>query len=52
MTLDFASSHAIATCAGVARTRSASRASGPPGFARLPVASGNHGMNPRFSRVQ
>ena len=40
------SSQASATCEGVAPSRSAARASGPPAAARSPVASGNHGMNP------
>ena len=42
----------MATCEGCAPRRSAARASGPPGLARRPVASGNQGMNPMLPLVQ
>src|SRR2546421_7391434 len=40
------SSHASATCAGVACRRWATRATGPRGFARSPASKGNHGSSP------
>ena len=46
------SSHASATCDGVACNRLATRATGPRGFARSPANSGNHGMNAMRSRAQ
>src|SRR5439155_23737381 len=52
ITGDFRSSHASAICAGWALRRFAARVSGPSCSASLPVASGNQGIKPRFSRVQ
>ena len=46
------SSHASATCDGAAPRRFAASASGPPGSASLPTASGNQGMKPIPSRSQ
>jgi len=51
MTGDFCSSHASATLAAGTFRPAAIFSSGPPGCARLPVASGNQGMKPIFSRV-
>ena len=46
ITGDRFSSHASASCDGVASWSSAMRCSGPPGAASGPAASGNQGMNP------
>ena len=46
MTGERLSSHARASCDGVASCWAARSLSGPPSLTRLPVASGNHGMKP------
>ncbi len=52
ITGDRRSSHASASWEGARSCCSAARSSGPPWRASLPVASGNHGMNPMPCSVQ
>ena len=52
ITGDFRSNQASATCAGRTPSLLATIAKAPPGFARLPVARGYHGIKPMLCFVQ